>query len=417
MPVWTNSLASVEALRHAARPCAVRMSTVGIDGVCLRRTRLGDTASEYHVFYANKHTISCQPPELGELRTLRSRYHARKKNERVDTAIRLTKARVSVATAEQLKSLIKAGLGDDRERFFSSALQVAAHEAGQGHGALAHDIRAIVDQARRTTGAAIIQFPRDMQGLVLAEDPEFGKSVLVMPAEQRRRIDRIVSEYEQLHKLREFGLSNRRKVLLVGPPGTGKTLTAKVLAHEVRLTLYTIQVDRLVTKFMGETTAKLRQVFDLIQEQPGVYLFDEFDAIAGERSMDNDVGEMRRVLNALLQFIEQDRSDSLIVAASNNPDLLDRALFRRFDDVLYYADPVEAERRQLMENVLGHFAPSRLGWKTLLKDSDGLSHADIDRACRDAIKHAVLDDRRKVTTGDVHAMLLDRRRANSGRRA
>jgi SpoVK/Ycf46/Vps4 family AAA+-type ATPase len=324
---------------------------------------------------------------------------------------------MGVATAEQLKSLIKAGFSDDRERLFTSALQVAAHEAGSGHGELAHDIRAIVDRARREQGAAVIQFPRDMQGLVLAEEPELGKATLVMRTEQLGRIDRIVSEREQVHKLRDFGLSNRRKVLLVGPPGTGKTLTAKVLAHELRLPLYTIQVDRLVTKFMGETTAKLRQVFDLIQDQPGVYLFDEFDAIAGERSMDNDVGEMRRVLNAFLQFIEQDQSESLIVAASNNPDLLDRALFRRFDDVLYYAEPNEAERRQLIGNVLGHFAPSRLGWTRLVKDADGLSHADIDRACRDAIKHAVLQDRRKVSTDDVHTTLLDRRRANSGRRA
>jgi len=112
-------------------------------------------------------------------------------------------------------------------------------------------------------------------------------------------------------------------------------MTAKVLAYELKLPLYTIQGDRLVTKFMGETSAKLRQIFDFLQVNLGVFLFDEFDAIGGKRTMENDVGEMRRVLNSFLNFIEQDTSDSIVIAATNNPQLLDQALFRRFDDVLY----------------------------------------------------------------------------------
>ena len=119
----------------------------------------------------------------------------------------------------------------------------------------------------------------------------------------QERIERIVHEYRQQDKLKQHALAHRRKILLIGPPGTGKTMTARVLAHELRLPLHTVQVDRMVTKFMGETAAKLRQVFDLIQQEPGVYLFDEFDAIGGERTLDSDVGEMRRVLSALLQFI------------------------------------------------------------------------------------------------------------------
>ena len=321
-----------------------------------------------------------------------------------------------MATAEQLKTLIRAHFSDDQDRFFTSALQIAAHEAGQGHGALSHEIRGIVDKARRERGAAIIQFPRDMQGLVLAEEPNLPVAALVLPSELLARIDRIISEYEQQQKLKRHGLSHRRKILLVGSPGTGKTMTARVLAHEVRLPLFTIQVDRLTTKFMGETTAKLRQLFDLIQEQPGVYLFDEFDAIGGERSFENDVGEMRRVLNAFLQFIEQDCSDSLIVAATNSPELLDRALFRRFDDVLYYSEPEVGERKRLIANVLGNFMPSRLAWEKVLRESNTLSHAEIDKACRDAIKNAVLEDRDRITSKDLLMTLADRRMANSGRR-
>lgn len=303
-----------------------------------------------------------------------------------------------MATAEQIKSLIRSHLSEDDERFYTLALQVAAHEAQQGHSGLAHDIREIVDKSRKTRGSnTLLKFPQDLVGMVLSETSDISLSVLVISDAFRDRIQRIVHEHRQQEKLKKHGLSNRRKILLSGPPGTGKTLTARVLAHELRLPLHTIQVDKLVTKFMGETSAKLRQIFDLIRDERGVYLFDEFDAIGGERSLENDVGEMRRVLNALLQFIEQDVSESLIIGATNNPALLDRALFRRFDDVLHYGLPDEVLRRRLIENVLGCFKGS-LGWKSLMNESSGLSHAEIDHACRDAIKEAVLGDKEKVET-------------------
>ncbi len=317
-----------------------------------------------------------------------------------------------MATAEQIKSLIRSYVSSDQEQFFTIALQVAAHEAMQGHGALAHDIRGMVDKVRREKGALVIKFPQDMRGLVLSEEPNIPKSALIIPPIIKNRIERIIHEYRQQQKLKTYGLSNRRKIMLIGPPGTGKTMTSKVLAHELRLPLYTIQVDRLVTKFMGETSAKLRQIFDLIQKEMGVYLFDEFDAIGGERSLDNDVGEMRRVLNSFLQFIEQDISDSIIIAATNSPKLLDRALYRRFDDVLYYKQPSFEERKCLIQNVLGTFLESQFSWKTVLTESNGLSHSEIDHACRDAIKYTILHDDQKVNSPLLRQMLNERQNAH-----
>ncbi len=314
-----------------------------------------------------------------------------------------------MATAEQLKSLIRSHLSDDSERFYTIALQMAAYEAQQGHGALAHEIREIVDKSRRERGPRIVKFPVDLRGLVLTDEPDTPEASLVMPRSLLTRVDRIIHEYRQQHKLKAHGLSNRRKLLLVGPPGTGKTMTARVLAHELGLSLNTVQVDKLVTKFMGETSAKLRQIFDLIQQAQGAYLFDEFDAIGGERSLDNDVGEMRRVLNSFLQFIELDASDSLIVAATNSPRLLDRALFRRFDDVLYYTLPEAEDRKRLIQNVLGTFYPSKIAWRTVLSESEGLSHAEIDMACRDAIKDAILENKKKIAAPQLQQMLADRR--------
>ena len=320
-----------------------------------------------------------------------------------------------MATAEQIKTLIRSHFSDDPERFFTIALQVAAHEAGQGHGALAHEIRKIVDKARKTHGAVILKFPQDLRGLVLSEEPKPPKAALVVPAALLARIERVIHEHRQQRKLKSRGLSHRRKLMLVGSPGTGKTMTSRVLAHELRLPLHTIQVDRLVTRFMGETSAKLRQIFELIQQETGVYLFDEFDAIGGERLLDTDVGEMRRVLNSFLQFIEQDTSDSLVVAASNSPQLLDRALFRRFDDVLFYEFPKSEDRKRLVRNVLGTFIAPRFSWKSLLTESDRLSHSEIDQACRDAIKHAILADSDKVSSSLLCEMILERKSAYAGR--
>ncbi len=319
-----------------------------------------------------------------------------------------------MATAEQIKSLIRSHFSDEPERFHTIALQLAAHEAKQGHTALAHDIRNLVDMERKKSGPRVISFPKDLKGLVLSEEPKTGKQILVMNEHLQARIDQIIHEYRQQSKLKSHGLSHRRKILLVGPPGTGKTMTAKVLAHELHILLNTVQVDRLVTKFMGETSAKLRQIFDFMQENHAVYFFDEFDAIGGERSMDNDVGEMRRVLNAFLQFIEQDTSDSLIVAATNNPQLLDQALFRRFDDVLYYQKPTDEEKQKLILNKLGAFKNKKFEWKIILEKASNLSHSDIVLACNDGIKTAILADKEQISTDELCAMIVNRQNAHKG---
>jgi len=143
---------------------------------------------------------------------------------------------------------------------------------------------------------------------------------------------------------------------------------------------------------MGETSARLRQVFDSIESTVGVYLFDEFDAIGADRSLDNEVGEMRRILNSFLQFIEQDSSESIIVAATNNQKLLDQALFRRFDDVLHYMLPTSAEIKRLFEYKIKSYDNCFSISKVVVKAAEGLSHVEIARVCDDAIKNSILND-------------------------
>ncbi|OGR22117.1 MAG: ATPase [Desulfobacterales bacterium RIFOXYA12_FULL_46_15] len=313
-----------------------------------------------------------------------------------------------MATAEQLKALLKSHFSGEKERFYTISLQLAAHESRQGHASLANELRSIIDDGKKKNSSKIIPFPNELQGLVLTEDAEVSKSSLIIPQSLQKRIDRIIHEYRQKGKLKSHGLNHRRKILLTGPPGTGKTMTAKVLSRELGIKLNTIQVDRLVTKFMGETSAKLRQIFEMISQSHGIYLFDEFDAIGAERTMDNDVGEMRRVLNAFLQFIEQDHSDSLIIAATNNPRLLDHALFRRFEDVLTYQLPSAEERQLLIKNIMGSFLQKNMVWNKVLKQSKNLCHAEIDHACKDAIKSLILSGKTKGNAALLIRVLSER---------
>lgn len=323
-----------------------------------------------------------------------------------------------MSTAEQVKALIKSHFDDDAERFFTVSLQFAANEARQGHASLAMDIRSLVDQARnKNSGLRLVPFSHDFDDLLFVSEPQEKLGGLVMPAMLTHRIERIIHEYRQQAKLKQHGMKPRRKILLAGPPGTGKTLTASVLAGELHLPLSVILMDKLVTKFMGETGSKLRQVFSRIEQERGVYLFDEFDAIGGERGKDNDVGEMRRVLNAFLQFLERDSSDSLIVAATNNPMILDQALFRRFDDVLQYHPPGKEEITQLVRNRLAEFMPPTLAMKQVIAAAAGLSHAEITQACDDAIKAVILEgDSRVVKAAPLCAMFQDRHAAYGVRR-
>lgn len=320
-----------------------------------------------------------------------------------------------MATAEQLKALVRSYTEGDEERFLSVAMQIAAHAARTGKEKLAKDLQALIDQAkkRRSLGnrprsASIVRPDSALADLVTASFPQTRLSDMVLSELTRCHLDRVVREYREADRLFAYGLSPRRKLLLIGPPGTGKTMTASALAGELSLPLLIVQLHTLISRFMGETAAKLHLVFDAMSRTRGVYLFDEFDAIGGRRAATNDVGEIRRILNSFLQFLERDDSGSVIVAATNLVEMLDEALFRRFDDVIRYALPTTEMARLLIQNHLAAFDVSGLTWNALLPATHGLSHADITRACDDAAKDTVLADRSAITTENLTAALAQR---------
>jgi len=293
-----------------------------------------------------------------------------------------------MATAEHVKNLIKAHIDHDNERVKTVVLQIAAYEAKHGHDAFARELKQYAEKIGNNKSRVL--HLNNQNEMLLMTIPSDKLSDLIVSSETYDRISRILTEYRNRNKLLKYGFSNRRKILIEGQPGTGKTFTASVIASELDLPLYTVQMHKVVTKFMGETSTKLSQIFDSVATNTGVYFFDEFDAIGADRSLDNEVGEARRILNSFLQFIEQDSSDSIIIAATNNQKLLDQALFRRFDDVLHYSMPTAEEIMKLFEMKLGAFDANFTVTKQIAQKAESLSHAEIIRVCDDAIKIAIL---------------------------
>lgn len=320
----------------------------------------------------------------------------------------------TMATAAQIRALIESQIQGDDRQFMTVAMQIAAHAARKGQGRLAEDIRALVEKAREKTTeppkpVPIASARGELMGLLGVSYPDVRLSQLVLDDETRARLDRIVREHQARDRLKQHALEPRRKLLLLGPPGSGKTFTASAMAGELHLPLLVIRLDGLITKFMGETAAKLRLIFDSMVKTRGVYLFDEFDAIGGNRGERSDVGEIRRVLNSFLQFIEHDQSDSLIVAATNFGALLDPALFRRFDDIVEYRHPTKAQVEELVRRRLAPFDTSKLDWNVVVEQGVGLSYAELNRACIDAAKAAVLAGSNIIATAVLVRCLTERK--------
>jgi SpoVK/Ycf46/Vps4 family AAA+-type ATPase len=328
-----------------------------------------------------------------------------------------------MSTGDQLKALLRSHADGDDRHFYSVAMQMAAHEAKQGHGKLAEEMRDLIDIAKsKTSASGLLRAPvpisrpkGELASLLSVTYPKRRLNDMILSNGVAEALERLLKEQRHMTKLRGHGLNPRRKVLLTGPSGTGKTMTASALAGELGIPLFVVRLDALITKYMGETAAKLRQVFDAVESTRGVYFFDEFDAIGSQRGISNDVGEIRRVLNSFLIMIEQDESTSVIVAATNHPEILDHALFRRFDDVIEYHVPSSTEILALLKFRIGKY------WKATKKNSEsltcaakGLSHADIAKSIDDTIKDAVMHD---LTQIDLQMLLkcLERRQLSEKR--
>ncbi|GAB3781443.1 AAA family ATPase [Dyella agri] len=317
---------------------------------------------------------------------------------------------------KHLLALLNSHIEGDEEQFLSIVLQAAAQEARQGRLDEAEKLKRLVQRARdqqRTGRPAGGQTPiplarprGELQGLIESAYPKVTLANMVLSDDVLGRLARVVKQQQQRAMLRDHGQTPTTHMLLVGPPGTGKTMTASALAGELHLPLFTVRLESLFSRFLGETAGKLRLIFDQIGQTRGVYLFDEFDAIGARRGDPNDVGEIRRVLNSVLAFMEEPNStDSLVLAATNHSEILDEALARRFDEVIAYELPGKAAALAIIERRLGKLRLSERSLSSIAPALGGLSQGELVRAADAVVKDAILEGLPKISaTALKHAL-------------
>ena len=299
---------------------------------------------------------------------------------------------------DQIVALIQSHVNHDDEQFKTIALQMSADEARTGHALAAAKIHKAISEESKVNTFNLRILNGDIADLFIVGEKRYSLQDMFLADDTKEKILRIIKEYLSQDKLHQFNLDNRRKILLYGKPGTGKTMTAEVLARELYLPFIIVRTEKVISKFLGETGLKLSKVFDTISKVPAVYLLDEFDAIGSQRGMENEVGEQRRILNTFLQLLDRDSSHSLILAATNNIEILDKALFRRFDDVVEYKLPMKEQIVPMIKEVFCNF--HGLNFYSLAERMEGMSQAEIRKVCNDAMKSVILDGR-ELTDQDV----------------
>jgi len=308
----------------------------------------------------------------------------------------------------------------DDAAFRQAAEQYIEDERRRNHHTLARELERILLNGSTPTpnevsSLSILRsdFPRDKDRngvLVELSEPQRELASLVLSSDVRAALERVVSENRRSDLLRSHGLRPAGKVLLCGPPGCGKTVAAETLAQALYRPLGLVRFDAVVSSYLGETAANLRKVFDLARTRPMVVLFDEFDAIGKYRTDESEHGELKRVVNSFLQMMDSFRGESLMIAATNHQGLLDGALWRRFDEIIFFGMPDEAMIRELILRNLRQISVALTARTEQIAISlVGMSHADVERVCLDAIKTTVLENRDAVDA-DSLASAVNRQR-------
>jgi SpoVK/Ycf46/Vps4 family AAA+-type ATPase len=301
------------------------------------------------------------------------------------------------------------------------ANKIVEGERRVGHNKLADQLDAILKQPRpRTNGAhALAAVPernlfelplskRHGDSLATLVKPEKLEHHMVLPAETEERFARIESEFAARDRLASFGLRPRKTVLLYGPPGCGKSLGAKRIAWNTGLPLLKVRFDALISSYFGESASNLRALFEAAKERPCVLLLDECDFIGRSRVTSKDIGEASRIVNTLLQLMEEYDAPGLLVATTNVEASLDSALFRRFDDVFMVPPPGPAEIAKLLRMTLSAVKLSEpFDWEALVDQLRGAPAAMVVKAARDAAKAAVLTNKKLVTESNIREAVAE----------
>lgn len=315
-----------------------------------------------------------------------------------------------MTTSELIKQLFLSFSNKDDESFEIAAREYIEREKRKKHNIVAKDL----EKALYNTGNIpssqkrfknTIPIPRDTEkGFPLLEIQHFDKNFdsLLISKGTKEQIERVIKEFKDSDILATYNLQYKKKILLCGKPGTGKTFSAQIMSSVLNIPLIYIRFDAIISSYLGETAGNLRKVFDFIEHGTWIVLFDEFDIIGKNRDDYHEHGEIKRVVNNFLQMLDNIKGDSIILAATNHQNILDPAIWRRFDDVVYYDLPDEKIRYQLFEIYLKPIKREKdIDLVKFSKTTKGLSPADIKMITEEAMKSAIINSKSSVSMNDI----------------
>lgn len=303
-----------------------------------------------------------------------------------------------MASGKLLRQLIKSGIDGNDDSFRQVSEAIINEERQKQHHLLANDLERILYGRAKSSTPGMLKLvesiPTDRErGMPLVEVREPVRSLtdVVLSDENRSCIEELLMEHHRADTLQSYGMHAVDRILFCGPPGCGKTLTAEVIATELNMPLVTVRIDSVISSYLGETASSLRKVFEYISASPMVVLFDEFDALAKERSDLAEHGEIKRVVNAVLQMMDSYEGQSVMIAATNHETILDSAVWRRFEEVLFFEPPNLEQLRKLLEMKLrGVRREFSIDDAKIVSMFNGMTHADVERVLRRSVKEMVL---------------------------
>lgn len=307
-----------------------------------------------------------------------------------------------------LKALIAAHRDGDDLSFRRAAQAIIDEEEAKRHTVLAQDLRRLLASGGSLempmTNQPLPEPPKDRDSALPLVDmaiPDRFLADLVLSDALTAALLDIADEVGRWPILDSMNVPRRNRMLLYGPPGCGKTSIAAALAGQLGRVLVTVRVESVISSYLGETATNLRRVMDFANSGPYVVLFDEFDSLAKDRDDPADHGELRRVVNAILQLIDRYQGPSMLIAATNHEQVLDDAIWRRFDEVLEVPLPTTAQLAHLMSRSLMGLADPTVDIDRCAAILKGLPHAAGERAAHNAMRLAVAQERRNVTAQDL----------------
>jgi len=310
----------------------------------------------------------------------------------------------------EIIKIIEGGLVNDKEKVVNYATVLANNLEKQGENSLAKRIRATLNRKKGTL-ATLDSFatkPVDTESrmdIVEVSHPKIDAEQVVLNKYSQEAIHSFIQGYHRRDDLIRSGFSASNSLLLYGPPGCGKTTVARLISNITELPLITARLDGLVSSLLGSTAKNIRKIFDYASRRECILFLDEFDVLAKLRDDKNELGELKRVVNSLIQNIDSFSEDSILIAATNHQELLDPAIWRRFTTVITLEMPQKEEIHQLLTSTLDGEATTFLSTPKKLNTIEhaliGLSHSDIKTIIFKAMRNKILSNRDHLTNCDV----------------